>query len=509
MKKILSKMFTRMTITLLLVGLQFLFFAIQLTRLGTYYVQISLFLSLLSFFVVCHLISNNMNPAVKLAWIVPILMFPMFGGILWILYGRAYFSREFKVRYAKAEYAVRRALSSENEGYEKLIKDNAIVASQSYYMEKVSRTPVFTNTKAEYYGTGEEFYESYLEELKKAEKFIFLEYFIIAEGYMWNSILEVLKSKAEEGVEVRLLYDDVGCIDRISGKYNLKISELGINVLVFNKVFPVFTTLFNYRDHRKITVIDGKVGFTGGINLADEYINKDKDKMHWKDAAVKIEGEAVWSLTTMFLQMWNSTRHTENSYKKYKYDFDKNMYNDGYIQPYKDEPLDKELVGEYVYMNILNNAKEYVYFYTPYLIIDYELRTALVLAAKRGVDVRLILPGVPDKKAVYALTQSYYPDLIENGVKIYQYKNGFLHSKCCLCDDEIATVGTINLDYRSLYHHFENGIYFYKSSICKTLKDDMDKTFEESEFITQEWCRDKVLRYRIFWPLLKLLSPMV
>ncbi len=509
MKKILSKMFARVTITLFLVGLQFLVFAIQLTRLGAYHVQISLFLNLVSFFVVCHLISKNMNPAVKLAWIVPILLFPMFGGVLWILYGRAYFSKDFTIRYAKAEYAVKRALSSENEGYERLVKESRDIASQSYYIEKTSRTPVFVNTKAEYYSTGEKFFESFLVELKKAERFIFLEYFIIAEGYMWNSILEILEDKVKEGVEVRLLFDDVGCIDRVSRKYTQKLSEKGIDVLVFNRVFPVFETLFNYRDHRKITVIDGKVGFTGGINFADEYINWGDCKMHWKDAAVKIEGEAVWSLTTMFLQMWNSTKHTEDGYRKYKYQFKKNSFEDGYVQPYKDEPLDKELVGEYVYMNILNAAKEYVYFFTPYLIIDYELRTALVMAAKRGVDVRLVLPGVPDKKAVYALTQSYYPDLIENGVKIYQYKNGFIHSKCCLSDDEIATVGTVNLDYRSLYHHFENGIYFYKSSVCSALKQDMENTFDECEFITLEWCRDKVLRYRIFWPILKLLSPMV
>lgn len=509
MKKILSKIFTRTVITLLLVGLQFATIALQLTRLGTYYVPISLFLSFLSFLVVCHLINKNMNPAAKLAWIVPILMFPMFGGFLWIMYGRAYFSKDFKIRYVKAEYAVRRALGSENEGYVKLKEEDETIASHSYYMSSVSRTPVFVNTTAEYYGMGEDFHKSLLEELKKAEKFIFMEYFIIQEGIMWNSILEILKEKVSQGVEVRLLYDDVGCIDRMSYKYNVALNDMGIQTLVFNRVFPIFSTLFNYRDHRKITVIDGKVGFTGGINLADEYINQDKDKMFWKDAAVKIEGEAVWSLTTMFLQMWNSTKHTENSYKKYKYEFKKDMFDDGYVQPYKDEPLDKELVGEYVYMNILNNAKKYVYFYTPYLIIDYELRTALVLAAKRGVDVRLVLPGVPDKAAVYALTQSYYPDLIENGVKIYQYKPGFIHSKCCLSDDEVATVGTINLDYRSLYHHFENGIYFYKSSICKTLKEDMEKTFEECEFITKEWCKDKVFRYRIFWPILKLLSPMV
>lgn len=509
MKKILSKIFTRTVITLGLVGLQFFIIALQLTRLGTYYAQISIFLSFLSFVVVCVLICKNMNPQAKLAWIVPILMFPMFGGVLYILYGQAYYSKDFKIRYAKAEYAVRRAFANENKAYELLKEEDEIIASHSYYMASVSRTPAFVNTKAEYYGMGEDFHKSLLEELKKADKFIFMEYFIIEKGEMWNSILDILKEKVNHGVEVRLMYDDVGCIDRIPYKYNKELNATGIKIGIFNRVNPVFSTLFNYRDHRKITVIDGKVGFTGGINLADEYINKAEGKMFWKDSAVKLEGEAVWSLTVTFLQMWNSMKHTENTYKKYKYEFKENMYMDGYVQPYKDEPLDKELVGEYVYMNILNNAKKYVYFYTPYLIIDYELRTALVMAAKRGVDVRLVLPGVPDKKMVYALTQSYYPDLIANGVKIYQFTKGFIHSKCCLSDDEVATVGSINLDYRSLYHHFENGVYFYKSSVCKTLKEDMEKTFEESEYITMEWCKDKVLRYRLLWPVLKLLSPMV
>ncbi len=509
MKKLLNKMFTRTVYTLFFVGLQFAVIALQLTSLGTYYAKISIFLSFISILVVCHLISKDMNPAAKLAWIVPILLFPMFGGFLWIFYGRAHFSKDFRIRYTKVEYAVRRAFSSEGEAYEDLKKENEAIASHSYYISNASRTPLFVNTDTKYFATGESFYESLLEELEKAEKFIFLEYFIIEEGVMWNSILDILKRKVEAGVEVRLLYDDVGCIDRMSKKYNKYINELGIRTIVFNRVFPVFATLYNYRDHRKITVIDGKVGYTGGINLADEYINADKDKMHWKDAAVRIEGEAVWSLTVTFLQMWNSSKYTEDNYKKYKYEFTKNTFSDGYVQPYKDEPLDRELVGEYVYMNILNTAKKYVYFYTPYLIIDYELRTALTLAAKRGVDVRLVLPGVPDKKAVYALTQSYYPDLISNGVKIYQYKKGFIHSKCCLCDDEVATVGSINLDYRSLYHHFENGIYFYKSSICKELKADMEKTFEECEFITMEWCKDKVFRYKVFWPVLKLLSPMI
>ena len=509
MKKILNKMFTRTTYTLFFVGLQFLVTALQLTTLGNNYAITSILLSLLSFLVVCLIIGKDMNPAAKLAWIVPIMMFPMFGGFLWIFYGRAYFSKNFKVRYAKVEYAVKRAFASEGKAYEQLKDENEVVASHSYYITNTSKTPMFVNTDVKYFGTGEEFYASLLEELKKAKEFIFLEYFIIEEGIMWNSILDILIEKVKEGVEVRLLYDDVGCIDRMSKKYNRYINELGIKTIVFNRVFPVFETLYNYRDHRKITVIDGKVGFTGGINLADEYINAKEGEMHWKDAAVRLEGDAVWSLTVTFLQMWNSSKYTEDNYKKYRYEFAKDTFKDGYVQPYKDEPLDKEMVGEYVYMNILNTARKYVYFYTPYLIIDYELRTALILAAKRGVDVRIVLPGVPDKKIVYALTQSYYPDLLANGVKIYQYKNGFIHSKCCLSDDVVATVGTINLDYRSLYHHFENGVYFYNSSICEELKEDMDKTFEESEFITMEWCKDKVLRYTVFWPVLKLLSPMI
>lgn len=304
------------------------------------------------------------------------------------------------------------------------------------------------------------------------------------------------------------MYDDVGCINKIPSKYYEELNEAGIQTVVFNRVFPVLITFFNYRDHRKITVIDGKVGFTGGVNLADEYINKVVRFGKWKDAAVKIEGDAVWSLAAMFLQMWNSTKMTEEDYSQYKYEFPENTYSDGYVQPYKDEPLDKELVGEFVYMNIINNAKDYVYIYTPYLIIDNELKTSLMMASKRGVDVRIVTPGIPDKKTVYYLTQSYYEDLINAGVKIYQYAPGFIHSKCFLCDDDIAVVGTINMDYRSLYHHFECGIYFYKASVCKTLKEDMINTFEESCLISKEWCR-KNIRSGILGPVLKLLAPMM
>lgn len=507
-KKILNKLLSRLSITLILIALQVSFLIMSLTKLGEKYIYVSMFMSFISVIVVFYLVCKNMNPAVKLAWIVPILLFPMLGGLLWLIYGRAVFSKEFKTNYLRAENSVVNSLKKEKECFLRLKDDNPEVANQSSYIYKYAKTPVYVNTDTKYYPSGEAFFESLIEELKKAKKFIFMEYFIIEEGKMWNTIFDILKEKVEEGVEVRVMYDDVGSIGKVPYKYCEKLKNAGIKTIVFNRVFPVLAIIFNYRDHRKITVIDGKVGFTGGANLADEYINEISRFGYWKDSAVKIEGEAVYSLTVMFLQMWNSMKHSEDDYSIYKYEFKKEEYYDGYVQPYKDEPLDKELVGEYVYMNIINSAKKYVYMYTPYLVIDNELKTALILAAKRGVDVRMVTPEKPDTRLVHYLSQSFYEELISAGVKIYQYTPGFIHSKCFLSDDNIATVGTINMDYRSLYHHFECGILFYKSSVCMELKEDMEKTFEVSEPVTKEWCRSKIIRFRLIGPILKLLAPM-
>ena len=347
--------------------------------------------------------------------------------------------------------------------------------------------------------------------LESAEHFIFLEYFIIEEGHMFHQIEDILEKKVKEGVEVRLIYDDVGCIGTLPPRYYKQLQKKGIKCAAFNPFRPLLSVIMNNRDHRKIFVVDGAVGFTGGINLADEYINEVKRFGYWKDTGVRIEGEAVWSLTSMFLSMWNYIVHSTEDYSRFmpaqhqKAPFE----NDGFVQPYGDSPLDHESVGENIYLNIINRAKNYVYIFTPYLIIDHEMLTALCNAAKDGVDVRIVTPGIPDKKMIFLLTQSYYAPLIQSGVKIYQYTPGFIHAKCFVCDDEIATVGSVNLDFRSLYLHFECGVFFYRSAVVAQVKEDCLNTFVCSEQMTAEFCRNRPVPVRLLQSVLRLLAPLL
>ena len=351
------------------------------------------------------------------------------------------------------------------------------------------------------------------EELSQAKKYIFIEYFIINDGVMWRTILDILEKKAAEGVDVRLIYDGFGCLTTLPYKYDEEIRKKGIKCVIFNPFRPFLNIIQNNRDHRKLCIIDGWVGFTGGVNLADEYINQRERFGHWKDTAVMLKGEAVWNMTIMFLHMWDVILRSREpvDYTKYlphaihKEEFE----GSGFIQPFSDTPLDHEIVGENVYMNIINRAKHYVYICTPYLIIDNEMMTSLCLAAKSGIDVRIMTPGIPDKKMVFLLTQSYYQQLIEAGVKIYEYQPGFLHAKSFVCDDEVAVVGTINLDYRSLYLHFEDGVWMYKNDAIADIKRDFLDTLEYCNPVGVEFCTGRKLPVRIMQNILRLFAPML
>ena len=338
-----------------------------------------------------------------------------------------------------------------------------------------------------------------------------MEYFIIDEGVMWNSILEILEEKAKEGVDVRVIYDDMGCIRTLPKKYYKILESKGIKAIAFNKFVPLLSVVMNNRDHRKITVIDGEVGFIGGINLADEYINEKVRFGHWKDASMVMEGQAVWNLTVMFLQLWNFNKEKAEDYEKFRAikSYETNIESDGYVQPYGDSPLDGETVGEYVYLNIINKARDYVYINTPYLIIDNELVTALTLAAKSGVDVRIVTPHIEDKWYVHMVTRAYYTQLIECGVKIYEYVPGFIHSKTFVCDDEIGVVGTINMDYRSLYLHFECGVWLYKTKSVFEIKEDFLKTLEVCENITLDQCKNIKWSNRVLRAILRVFAPLM
>ena len=334
---------------------------------------------------------------------------------------------------------------------------------------------------------------------------------------MLDAIVEILAQKVKEGVDVRFMYDGIGCIQTLPNKYYCYLQEKGIKCACFQPFRPLMSIIQNNRDHRKITVIDGKVAYTGGMNLADEYINARVRFGYWKDAAIRLTGECVWSFTSMFLELWDYILKTESDYTFYratsmeKHRLQEKIHADekGFVQPYTDSPLDHEDVGENVYLNMISRAKKYLYIFTPYLIIGSEMRTALVNAAKSGVDVRLVVPGIPDKKLVYFLTQSNFPYLIKNGVKIYTYTPGFIHAKCFVSDDVQATVGTVNMDYRSLCLHFECGVWMYRTRAVLQVKEDALKTFAESHEVTLEEFQKKSFLVRTFMGALKLFAPLL
>lgn len=508
MVKIMRMLLNRMAITVLLIILQLAFIIFEIVKLGNYYMQISVALNAVSivvvFWIVCQ---EDIRPEVKIAWIVPILLFPLWGGLMYILYGHNHVSKKLRTELQDILYNSRQFLEREQKEEEELYKDELTLSPEVKYLHRMGY-PLYKNSSVTYYETGEKYWEALLMELEKAEKFIFLEYFIINKGRVWDSVHELLKRKVKEGVEVRLLYDDMGSVFYLPLDFALRLEKEGIRCLAFNKLFPMMSVSQNNRDHRKIVVIDGKTAFTGGINLSDEYVNYTHPYGHWKDTGIKLRGEGVWSFTVMFLQMWCMSKRTKEDFGVYRAERTKEENFDGYIQPYGDIPYLKERVGEKVYLNIIENARKYLYIYTPYLVIDNDMTKSLIRAAERGVDVRIVTPGIPDKKMVYWLTQSNYKALVEGGVKIFQYTPGFVHGKCVLCDDSKAVVGTLNFDYRSFIHHFECGAILYNSRICEDIKEDMLLTFAKCEEITPSWYGKKNIRGWLLGPILKLLSPL-
>lgn len=463
----------------------------------------------LSIIIVFIIINNKSNPSYKIAWIVPVMIFPIFGGLFYLLYGGNKLSTREKLKMVIQNIEMTNSLKQDDEIIKKIGDKSIYAKNQSEYILNYAKCPVYNNTETTYFKIGEEKFEALLRELKKAEKFIFLEYFIIQEGKMFNSILEILEEKAKQGVDVRLIYDDVGCIVTLPHNYKNTLEAKGIKCRVFNPIKPFFTRRLNNRDHRKIVVIDGDVGFTGGINLADEYINEYEKHGYWKDAGIMLKGDAVWNLTVMFLSMWDYIDNKEEDYIKFKPSKNKYYNSKGYVQPFDDSPLINEPIGETVYLNLINKAKDYIYINTPYLIIDNEMATALKIAAKSGVDIKIVMPYIPDKKFVHAVTKSYYESFIKDGIEIYEFTPGFMHAKTFVVDDEYGVVGSINLDFRSLYLHYECGVWLYKTESIKSMKDDYLETLKRCHKVTMEECKNtssirKVLRLiiRMFAPLL-------
>lgn len=463
--------------------------------------------TLLSLIVVIHIIKDDTNPSFKIPWIVLNLSLPLLGGLAYLFYGNvSFFSRE-KRFVAELKQRHRVLLPTSFDNLDELSKIDRHAAKQSRYLAGHAHAPLYRGTSVKYLSIGEEFWQALLEDLKSAQKFIFMEYFIIRPGKMWNAIEDILAEKVAAGVEVRLMYDYFGSLLTLPADFRARMTSLGIDVVAFNRKAIFFDARFNHRDHRKITVIDGNIGYTGGINLADEYINEEKRFGHWKDTAVRLEGDAVRSLSSQFLALWSYERTTPEELLRFSPSITKE--DDGFIQPFDDEPMDGERVGETAYKNLISRAVDYVYIMSPYLIIDNDIIRTMTETAKSGVDVRILVPGIPDKPYVGILNRSYYKTLIEGGVRIFEYTPGFVHAKQFVSDDKIALVGTINLDYRSLVHHFENGVWMYGSSSVLPIRDDFLKTLEVSEEITLENIRRRGLVYNVLLSVLRLFAPLM
>ncbi len=510
--KLLKKVFNRTTICILGIIIQVGYLVSLFWTLGTAYTYSYFAFTVLGIVLALFVVNSDLNPSYKIAWIIPILAFPIFGSMFFLFFGNSHSGDRLRRRMNRFNEETKLLLPQDKKLLEGLRAETKPVERQANYIFRYGGYPVYTNTYTEYFPSGEAKFERLLKELEKAKRFIFLEYFIIQEGKMWNSVLEILERKAKEGVDVRVVYDDFGCLFTLPYRYNEVLEKKGIRCKVFNPFKPIWSAKMNNRDHRKILVIDGYVAFNGGINLADEYINVYPKHGHWKDTAVMLKGEAVWSFTMMFLTMWNflnSSKPDDYSVYMPKEEETAPYKSKGFVIPYTDSPLDDEPVGENVYLNIINNAKDYVYITTPYLIIDNEMQTALILAAKSGVDVRIITPHVADKWFVHAVTRAHYKKLTKFGVRIYEYTPGFIHAKNFVSDDTVAVVGTINLDFRSLYLHFECATWMYKTDCILDVKQDFFQTLEKCGEVTYSDCLHVNIFKRIGRALLRLFAPMM
>lgn len=505
-KGFLKLIFSRIGFVALLLVMEFGILFSVYNWISEYFHWFALAQTVFSVGMVFYLFNCLMDATAKLTWLFLIMLFPVPATIMLWFTRKDIGHWSEKARMESLTAATRDMLAQEQATITKPEIVDSGTDDLCRFLNLGGCFPIYENTEVTYFPSGEAKFRAMLEELKKAERFIFLEYFIIDEGLMWGSILKILADKAARGVDVRVMYDGMCEISTLSADYPKRLEKLGVKCKPFSRIHPFISTHYNYRDHRKILVIDGKTAFNGGVNLADEYINHIERFGHWKDTALMLKGEAVQSFTLMFLQMWNMV---ERDVRWDECGVRKAAASDGFVMPYCDCPLDGSRVGESVYIDILYRAKSYVHIMTPYLILDNELETALKFAARRGVDVKLILPGIPDKKAAYALAKSHYKSLLSAGVKLYEYTPGFVHAKVFVCDDEKAVAGTINLDYRSLYHHFECATYLYRASCVADIEADFEETLEKCRRVTSDTVKHEKLSYKALGGIMKLIAPLM
>lgn len=506
-KKIAKNIFNRVFVVAALVLFQLSWIVTILLGVLQESPYLSAGLSILAAILSIYIIRRDGNPTYTIAWVFLIGLVPVFGGLLYLFFGNKRPSKVMRQHIDDQQKKHLQALA-QKKGVSDTLPPRMRATSE--YIKNYGPYPAWKNTKVQYFPLGEKMFDQMIADLNSAQQFVLLEFFIIEDGVMWQTIFEVLKQKAAQGVDVRVIYDDFGSANTLPKKFVVQLETNGIRCLPFNPLVPFISLVMNHRDHRKILVVDGIVAYNGGINIADEYINQKTRFGHWKDTGLRMEGAAVWNFTVMFLNLWNAFRKTDADYERFRPDPMRlsKIEDDGLVQPYSDSPLDDESVAENVYLDLIAQAVKTVYIFTPYLIIDYEMLHALRNAAKRGVDVRIVTPGIPDKKIIFKLTQSYYAPLVEVGVRIYEYTPGFIHAKSFLCDGNVGVVGTINMDFRSLYLNFECGTLLIGNSQLSELAKDYADVFEKSHLITHTHSQDGVTG-RFVEAVLRMLSPLL
>ncbi|MCL2559016.1 MAG: cardiolipin synthase [Turicibacter sp.] len=511
--RVIKFLVTRLNITIFLLLLQIIALLSLTAFVFIRWPIVSTLGTLLSFVVFLNLVKKDKPSAFKLTWVIVVLTFWQIGGIVYLLFGDKRPTRKV-ASYVDEHALIAKYLDKDDNLPQIASENNKRMSSIFQYIKNASSYHAYKKTNTSYYAFGEDMFADMLADLRKAEKYIFIEYFIIKESSMWDQILEIIVAKVADGVDVRLIVDDFGSMKLFTNRYIRELRAKGIKIVRFNPLRPQLLMFMNNRDHRKIIVIDGHTAYNGGTNIADEYINLKSRFGVWKDTGIRLRGEAVWSFTLMFIEMWDlfcAEKERINDYEAYRYqnglDIETGSDN-GIVIPFGDSPLDNEQLGENVYIDMLNQAVDYVYIFTPYLIISESMIYALQMAAKRGVDVRIVTPGIPDKKLVFRLTRSYYRFLLESGVKIYEYTPGFMHAKSFVCDDKIAVVGTINLDYRSLYLHFECATLLYDAAVIDEIKLDCLRSIGVSEEVTVRETRMPLLG-RFVDAVLHLFAPLM
>ena len=517
LRRVLNLVFSRLVITVTLVLLQvFWLFSVfhWLDAYSTWLNGVGLALSVIMCLALIR--QDSTAPELKISWMIIFMLMPVQGGLLYLLWGNKRPALGLRHRLERAETAMAHTRREDPAAVAALREQNPRAAETARYLHDYAPAPLCGDTAVKYYPDGQSMFADMLPALRGAQHSIYVESFIIGMGEMWGQIHEILRRKAAAGLDVRVIYDDAGCLSLLPHNYAEMMRADGIRAFSFNRCVPLLNLVMNNRDHRKIMVIDGKIGFTGGINLSDEYINRTSRLGHWKDTAIALRGDAVRSLTLMFLQMWDaasSKSKNEENYEQYLVPADYKLPEvykaDGFVMPYADSPLDEEQVGEQVYLDILNQAKSYVHIITPYLILDDGMKNAMAYAAKRGIDVKIIMPHIPDKWYAFAVAKTFYKDLLRAGVQIFEFTPGFVHAKSFVSDDDTAVVGTINLDYRSLYHHFENGCFMADCDAVLDIRRDMEQTLEQCREVTEKYKSGRSATLRLGQLFLRLFAELL